>query len=63
MTETKTNYKLGEIVFLITDSDQVSRMVTGILIRPIGVLYYLTSGTIETLHYEIEIASDKSFNV
>jgi len=49
-------FKLGQIVFLKTDREQLGRMVTGILIRPFGVIYYLTYAEVETSHYEIEIS-------
>lgn len=54
-------YKIGEVVFLITDIEQSSRMITGILFRPNSIIYYLSSGATETEHYEMEIATQKSY--
>lgn len=52
------SYKIGDIVFLKTDSEQKVRMVTGILQRPKHLLYYLSNGTDETTHFEIEISKE-----
>jgi len=57
----ESKYKLGEIVFLITDVEQKPRMVTGIIFRPSGVLYELACGDAETAHFEMELATDKNF--
>ena len=59
--EIKTKYDIGHVVFLITDSEQKSRLITGILIRPSGVVYYLISGDSETQHYDLEIAKEKNY--
>lgn len=53
----KFKYDLGDIVYLITDLDQLERMVTGIKIRPNGVIYSITHSTLETEHYELELTS------
>jgi len=58
-----TKYKIGDIVFLITDTEQLSRIVTGVLIRPAGIIYYLSCGVTETNHYEIEIVYDKNYSI
>lgn len=54
-------YKCGDIVFLITDTEQMQRIVTGYIVRPSGVIYYLGCGEEETTHYELEIASDRNW--
>lgn len=54
-------FELGQAVFLITDTDQRARMVTGIKVSLNGLLYYLSCGTEETAHYEKEIAEDKKY--
>ena len=56
MNEIKFN--IGDVVFLKTDSQQEIRVVTGILLRPSGNLYYLSKSTEETTHYEIEISKE-----
>jgi len=52
-------FNLGDIVYLITDTEQLPRMVTGILFTADHIEYYLTSGTDETKHLAIEINSDR----
>jgi len=49
-------YKIGDIVFLLTDPNQFERIITGILIRPDGIKYYISFATEETIHYNIEIS-------
>jgi hypothetical protein len=52
-------FNLKETVYLKTDPDQLPRIVTGILIRPSHVVYYLISGIEETGHYDFEITKEK----
>lgn len=60
----KNKYKLGEIVYLITDTEQLYRMVTGVKFAlDGGVIYYLTSGTTETMHYEKEITRTRNIEL
>jgi hypothetical protein len=50
-------YKIGDMVYLKTDSDQKERMITGILVRQNNnYRYYLTCGTEETSHYDFEMS-------
>ncbi len=51
-------FDIGDIVFLKTDSEQLPRIITAILMRPNGFLYYLSNSTNETSHYEIEISKE-----
>jgi len=48
------------MVYLITDPEQESRMVTGILIRDVGVYYYLSHGINETYHTGVEISREQN---
>jgi len=57
----KTKFDIGQIVFLATDSEQRARIVTGIIIRPSGIIYYLTCGSEETTHYDIEFTLEKNY--
>ena len=50
----QTKYKIGDIVFLITDIGQLPRMITGMLIRPSGVSFYLSNSITESHHYQTE---------
>jgi hypothetical protein len=51
-------YKLGEIVYLKTDVEQLPRMVTGILFTSEHIEYYLSQGVGETRHLAIEISTE-----
>lgn len=51
-------YSIGDIVYLKTDIDQRVRIVTGVLIRANTYIYYLSSCTEETSHYDIEMSSE-----
>ena len=54
-------YSIGQIVYLITDDQQLSRMVIGIKVcAKFGMLYYLACAKDETIHAEIEISSEKN---
>jgi len=51
-----TKFDIGSIVYLITDKEQLPRMVTGIVIKASGIIYELDQGTTSTRHYEIEMS-------
>lgn len=58
---TKNKYNLGDIVYLVTDIEQLERMVTQIDFRLGGsIIYTLAQGTVETSHYEKEMCSTKN---
>lgn len=54
-------FNLEEVVFLITDTDQYARIITGLQVSKNGLLYRLACCTSESWHYEYEIATDKNF--
>jgi len=54
-------FSIGEIVYLKTDMIKVPRMVTRIMIDPgMGVSYCLSTGMVDSWHYEIEIAHKRT---
>ena len=53
-----TKFKIGDSVFLITDTEQKKRMVTGYYIRSQSITYLLSCGTEESSHYDFEITED-----
>ena len=57
MASLKFEYKEGAIVYLITDPDQLKRIVIGYDVRLDQVRYWLRCEVEETLHYSIEISS------
>jgi len=56
-------YQLGEIVYLITDTDQSKRMITGIQVSFEHLLYRLACGITDSWHFESEITRDKKYNL
>ena len=50
------DYQLSDIVYLITDSEQETRIVTSITITTSGVTYGLNCGVVYSEHYAFEIA-------
>lgn len=55
----ENKYNISDIVYLITDKEQLPRIVTGINVKPVGLVYVLQNGVTETFHYEIELVSEK----
>lgn len=58
--EINNKYRIEQVVFLITDSEQESRIVTGIQISKTGLLYRLACGISDSWHFEYEIATTKN---
>ena len=54
-------FNLKDVVFLITDPDQHKRLVTGIKVTPDGILYYLSLGCNESIHFECEIEYERNY--
>lgn len=56
-------FNIEDIVFLITDSDQSHRIITGIQVTKNAIIYRLACGVNESWHYDYEIVTDKNFNI
>jgi hypothetical protein len=54
-----TEYNFGDIVFLITDQDQLPRIVTGIFITPLGVTYGLNYADSQSEHFPLEFTKER----
>lgn len=52
-------FDIGDIVFLITDIEQLERKVVEITLTPHAPIYLLACGTEQTQHYAIEITSER----
>lgn len=52
-------FKIGDFVYLKTDTEQLKRIVTGMIIRPTGVSYELVCGETYTSHFEFELSNEK----
>ena len=59
MYKYESKYKLGDVVFLVTESDQNAWQIIQIIITPSGNMYYLSCGTSVYQAYEIEITNEK----
>jgi hypothetical protein len=60
MMMVENKYDFGDVVYLVTDSDQEKRIVTAIKIYPSGgILYQLSCGTENSDHYEFEISKEE----
>lgn len=58
----ETKYNNGDIVFLLTDREQLERIVTAIQVSGNnGISYQLCSGTVTSWHYDFEIIGQKDF--
>lgn len=57
----ENKFEIGDTVYLVTDREQVTRMVIGFCIRPKNnILYDLTSGNLVSSHYEFEISREEN---
>lgn len=57
----ENKYEIGQLLFLKTDSEQKERMLVQIAIGGNNAIRYcLSSGTVETWHYDIEMSEEKN---
>lgn len=54
------DYPIGAFVYLLTDTEQEKRIVTGIVVKPDGFLYELSCGSKCSNHYDFEISTFKN---
>lgn len=54
-------FNLEQCVFLITDVEQLTRIVTAIQISSGSILYRLACGTSDSWHFEYEISEEKNY--
>jgi len=60
MTFHNIKYKIGDMVYLVTDPDQHQRMVLKITLWPGGsVSYCLSIGAEESWHFDIEFSAKR----
>ena len=53
-------HKIGSVVYLLTDEDQLKRVVTGIVVRSGNYIEYeLSCGIERSYHVETEISTSK----
>ncbi|MGQ0740199.1 MAG: hypothetical protein ACT4OJ_14200 [Bacteroidota bacterium] len=59
--EIKTKYDIKQHVYLVHDTEQLQRMVTGIqVITPKLICYQLSCGSEQSDHYEYEISTERN---
>lgn len=56
MMKVNNKYTFGDIVYLITDPEQLKRVVTAIIAKPDGILYEVSQGVDAQNHYECELS-------
>lgn len=56
-------YNIGQTVYIITDPDQLERIIVGIKITPLGQIYLLGTLEGELEVYEIEISETKRYDI
>lgn len=54
------DFKIGQTVFLKTDTEQFERLVTGYFVAQQAITYTLACGEITTDHYAFEMSADKN---
>jgi hypothetical protein len=52
-------FEIAQIVYLITDNEQLPRIVTAITIRQLGLVYELSQGASTSSHFDYEISTEK----
>lgn len=52
-------FQIGQVVYLVTDPEQLERMVYSYTINNREVIYNLTQGTTTSGHFNFEISTDK----
>lgn len=53
-------YGIGETVYLITDKEQLPRIVYCFLVYRSEILYRLATGIVTSDHYDFEISTEKN---
>jgi hypothetical protein len=59
----RNKFYLGNIVYLITDKEQLPRMITALILRSTGYSYELGCGATSSWNTEIEISSEKTIQL
>ena len=53
-------YKFGDVVYMRTDLEQSEYLVTGMILRPHGILYLISANGMESTQYDFEISSKRN---
>ena len=52
-------YSIGDFVYLVTDNEQLERVITSILTNKGGKQYCLAQGTFDSFHSDFEFTTEK----
>lgn len=55
----KTNYNIGDEVYLKTDTDQIQRLIVGIWITQNSVKYEVACSISTSWHFDFEMSREK----
>lgn len=56
----KTKYQLGQRIYHVLNGDDSVGIVTGILLRPAGVVYFVVwKDKLESAHYDFELSDEQ----
>lgn len=53
-------YEIGETVYLVTDPEQIPRMIYCFLVFRNEILYKVACGVTSSDHYDFELSTEKS---
>ena len=56
----ENKFEIGQTVYLVTDSDQLPRLVYGFEITQGSIIYMLCIGTITSNHFDFEISEQEN---
>lgn len=59
----ENKYSIGQTVYLITDADQLPRMITDIIVNKYYLIYEMICGTSQSTHYDFEISPEKQLQI
>lgn len=57
----ENKYSIGDIVYLITDVEQIPRMVFCYVVYKNELVYKVCAGTVMSEHYDFELSPDKVY--
>lgn len=62
MMNIDNKYNIGDVVYLVTDAEQLPRIVTAITLTKYELIYEVYAGTVQSKHYDFELSLEKSYS-
>ena len=59
-TTIELEYPIGMPIFLRTDTEQLQRIITGVIVRENGLMYIVVFADIESHHYGFELQTEEN---